>query len=94
MIAGDRAEQAGLKAGDVVLAVNGERVVTRAQLIEADRRATASKHDRVSRSCEAASRVELHGDARNSAATRGMVGIYIVGADEVVQARTARSHSH
>ena len=32
---GEPAEQAGLKAGDVVLAVNGERMVTRAQLIEA-----------------------------------------------------------
>jgi len=35
VIAGRPAERAGLKAGDVVLAVNGERMVTRAQLIEA-----------------------------------------------------------
>ncbi|HEY7191693.1 MAG TPA: RIP metalloprotease RseP [Vicinamibacterales bacterium] len=34
-IAGDRAEQAGLKAGDVVLAVNGETMATRQQLIDA-----------------------------------------------------------
>ena len=31
---GDRAEQAGLKAGDIILSVNGERMATRAQLIE------------------------------------------------------------
>jgi len=35
VIAGEPAERAGLKGGDVVLAVNGERMVTRAQLIEA-----------------------------------------------------------
>jgi regulator of sigma E protease len=34
-IAGDRAEQAGLKAGDVVLSVNGEPMATRQQLIDA-----------------------------------------------------------
>ena len=35
VIAGTPAERAGLKAGDVVLAVNGERMVTRTQFIEA-----------------------------------------------------------
>ncbi|MBI4265756.1 MAG: RIP metalloprotease RseP, partial [Acidobacteria bacterium] len=35
VIPGDLAEKAGVRAGDVFLAVNGERVVTRAQLIEA-----------------------------------------------------------
>ena len=35
VIAGRPAEKAGLKAGDVVLAVNGERMVTRTQFIEA-----------------------------------------------------------
>jgi regulator of sigma E protease len=35
VIAGDVAEKAGLKAGDAVLAVNDERMVTRTQLIEA-----------------------------------------------------------
>jgi regulator of sigma E protease len=34
VVPGDRAEQAGLKAGDIVLAVNGERMATRAQLID------------------------------------------------------------
>jgi len=34
VIPGDRAEQAGLKAGDIVLSVNGVRMATRAQLIE------------------------------------------------------------
>jgi len=34
VIAGDRAEQAGLKARDVILAVNGEPMATRAQLID------------------------------------------------------------
>jgi regulator of sigma E protease len=35
VIGGTPAERAGLKAGDVVLAVNGERMVTRTQFIEA-----------------------------------------------------------
>jgi regulator of sigma E protease len=35
VIAGTPAERAGLKAGDVVLAVNGERMVTQTQFIEA-----------------------------------------------------------
>ena len=35
VIAGEPAESAGLLAGDVVLAVNGERMVTRTQLVEA-----------------------------------------------------------
>jgi regulator of sigma E protease len=34
VIAGDRAEQAGLKAGDVILAINGARMATRPQLID------------------------------------------------------------
>ena len=34
VIAGDRAEQAGLKAGDIILSVNGERMATRVQLID------------------------------------------------------------
>ena len=34
VIAGDRAEQAGLKAGDIILAVNGARMATRPQLID------------------------------------------------------------
>jgi regulator of sigma E protease len=34
IIAGDRAEAAGLKAGDIILAVNGARMATRPQLID------------------------------------------------------------
>ncbi len=34
VLAGDRAEKAGLKAGDIILAVNGERMATRMQLID------------------------------------------------------------
>jgi regulator of sigma E protease len=34
VISGDRAEQAGLKAGDIIVAVNGERMATRMQLID------------------------------------------------------------
>ena len=35
LVKGDVAEKAGLKAGDVVVAVNGERMVQRPQLTEA-----------------------------------------------------------
>ena len=34
VLAGDRAEKAGLKAGDIIVAVNGERMATRMQLID------------------------------------------------------------
>ena len=34
VLTGDRAEKAGLKAGDIILAVNGERMATRMQLID------------------------------------------------------------
>jgi regulator of sigma E protease len=34
VLAGDRAEQAGFKPGDVIVAVNGERIATRIQLID------------------------------------------------------------
>jgi regulator of sigma E protease len=34
VLPGDRAEQAGFMAGDVIVAVNGERMATRAQLID------------------------------------------------------------
>jgi regulator of sigma E protease len=34
VLAGQRAEQAGLKAGDIILSVNGERMATRTQLID------------------------------------------------------------
>jgi regulator of sigma E protease len=34
VLAGDRAEQAGFKAGDIIVAVNGERMATRMQLID------------------------------------------------------------
>jgi regulator of sigma E protease len=33
VLPGDRAEKAGLQAGDIILAINGERMATRAQLI-------------------------------------------------------------
>ena len=74
VIAGEPAERAGLKAGDVVLAVNGERMVTRAQLIEAISRNGGREIELT---------IQRDGQQQRIAATpeqrgdRGMLGLYV-----------------
>jgi regulator of sigma E protease len=74
VISGQAAERAGLKAGDVVLAVNGERMTTRTQLIEAISRNGGREIDLS---------IERDGQAMNIRATpeqqgdRGMLGVYV-----------------
>jgi regulator of sigma E protease len=74
VIAGEPAERAGLKAGDIVVAVNGERMVTRTQFIEAISRNGGKEIDLT---------VERGGQQLHIAATpeqrgdRGMLGLYV-----------------
>jgi regulator of sigma E protease len=74
VIPGDRAEQAGLKAGDIVLAVNGERMATRAQLIDViSKSGGKSVQLTVRRGSE---EVTVTGTPEQRGA-RGMMGFYI-----------------
>ena len=74
VIAGEPAERAGLKAGDVVVAVNGERMVTRTQFIEAISRNGGKEIDltieRSGQQLHIAATPEQRGD-------RGMLGLYV-----------------
>jgi regulator of sigma E protease len=74
VIAGEPAERAGLKAGDVVVAVNGERMVTRTQFIEAISRNGGKEIDltieREEQQLHIAATPEQRGD-------RGMLGLYV-----------------
>ena len=74
VIAGEPAERAGLKAGDVVIAVNGERMVTRTQFIEAISRNGGKEIDltieRDEQQLHIAATPEQRGD-------RGMLGLYV-----------------
>ena len=74
VIAGQAAERAGLLAGDVVLAVDGERMVTRTQLVEAISRNGGREIeltiDREGRRQMVTATPEQQGD-------RGMLGIYV-----------------
>ena len=74
VIAGEPAERAGLMAGDVVLAVNGERMVTRTQLIEAISRNGGREIEltieRDGRQQQVRATPEQRGD-------RGMLGVYV-----------------
>jgi regulator of sigma E protease len=74
VIAGEPAERAGLKAGDVVIAVNGERMVTRTQFIEAISRNGGKEIDllieREEQQLHIAATPEQRGD-------RGMLGLYV-----------------
>jgi regulator of sigma E protease len=74
VISGQAAERAGLKAGDVVLAVNGERMTTRTQLIDAISRNGGREIDLS---------IQRDGTPMNIRATpeqqgdRGMLGVYV-----------------
>ena len=75
VISGQAADKAGLRAGDIVLAVNGERMVTRTQFIEAISRNGG-------REIELAIKRGEDGDLRIRATPeqqgeRGMLGIYV-----------------
>ena len=74
VIAGDVADKAGMKGGDVVLAVNGERMVTRTQLIEAISRNGGRQIEltvrRDSQDVTLTATPEQRGD-------RGMLGVYV-----------------
>ena len=74
VISGQEAERAGLKAGDVVLSVNGERMVTRSQFIEAISRNGGREIQlavkRGDENLTIAATPEQQGD-------RGMLGLYV-----------------
>ena len=74
VIAGEPAERAGLKAGDVVTAVNGERMVTRTQFIDAISRNGGKEIDltieREEQQLHITATPEQRGD-------RGMLGLYV-----------------
>jgi regulator of sigma E protease len=74
VIAGEPAERAGLKAGDVVLAVNGERMVTRAQLIEAISRNGGREIELTIKRGEEQLRIPATPEQRGD---RGMLGLYV-----------------
>jgi regulator of sigma E protease len=75
VIAGEPAERAGLMAGDVVLAVNGERMVTRTQLIEAISRNGGREIELTIQRREGEPlRIRAMPEQRGD---RGMLGIYV-----------------
>ena len=74
VIAGTPAERAGLKAGDVVLAVNGERMVTRTQFIEAISRNPEREIEMTIERGEQELRVKA---TPYKEADRGMLGLYV-----------------
>jgi regulator of sigma E protease len=74
VIAGEPAERAGLMAGDVVLAVNGERMVTRTQLIDAISRNGGREIELTLERKGEQLQVRATPDQRGD---RGMLGIYV-----------------
>ena len=74
VIAGEPAERAGLLAGDVVLAVNGERMVTRTQLVEAISRNGGRE---IELAIEREGRQQLVSATPEQRGDRGMLGIYV-----------------
>ena len=74
VIAGEPAERAGLKAKDVVLAVNGERMVTRTQLIDAISRNGDREIELTIRRDGQEQRIKATPEQRGD---RGMLGVYV-----------------
>jgi regulator of sigma E protease len=74
VIAGEPAERAGLKAGDVVMAVNGERMVTRTQFIEAISRNGGKEIDLTIERGEQQLHIIATPEQRGD---RGMLGLYV-----------------
>ena len=74
LVKGDVAEKAGLKAGDVVVAVNGERMVQRTQLIEAISRNANKPTDLTIRRNGQEMHIVVTPQRRGD---RGMIGILI-----------------
>lgn len=74
VIAGEPAERAGLLAGDVVLAVNGERMVTRTQLVEM---ISANGDREIEITIQRESRQQIVMATPEQRGDRGMLGIYV-----------------
>jgi regulator of sigma E protease len=75
VISGQAADKAGLKAGDIVLAVNGERMVTRTQFIEAVSRNGGREIElTIKRGEDEDVRIRATPEQQGE---RGMLGIYV-----------------
>ena len=74
VVPSDQADKAGLKAGDVVLAVGGEEMATRAQLIDAISRNGGKATDMLVRRKDQEMHVTVTPEQRGA---RGMIGISI-----------------
>ena len=74
LVKGDVAEKAGLKAGDVVVAVNGERMVQRSQLTDVISRNADKRTDLTIRRNGQEIHIEVTPQLRGD---RGMIGILI-----------------
>ena len=74
VIAGEPAERAGLKAGDIVLAVNGERMATRPQFIDAISRNGGKEIDLTIERNEQQLHIRATPEQRGD---RGMLGLYV-----------------
>jgi regulator of sigma E protease len=74
VIAGEPAEKAGLKDGDIVLAVNGERMATRSQLIEAISRNGGREIELTIKRGDQQLPVRATPEQRGD---RGMLGVYV-----------------
>ena len=74
VIAGEAAEKAGLHAGDVVLAVNGERMATRTQLIDVISRNGGREIDLTIKRDDQELQIRATPQQRGD---RGMLGVYV-----------------
>ena len=74
VIAGEPAEKAGLKDGDIVLAVNGERMATRSQLIQAISRNGGREIELTIKRGDQQLQVRATPEQRGD---RGMLGVYV-----------------